>query len=90
MKRTRSASFSSLSTIEVLAIPTEESTVSDFTMSGNCNRAGRFTLAPISYTAKSGTLMRWYASNFLESALPRAMIIPRGLHPVYGTCSNSR
>ncbi len=58
MKRTRSASFSSESTTDACAMPTDACSMSDFTMSGKASRGGRFTFRPIGNTANSGTRMR--------------------------------
>ena len=82
MKRTRSSSFASSSTIEAWEIPIDASRVRDLTMSGKPSRRGLRTARPRGTATKSGTATRWKARIFLARALSRARSSPRVLQPV--------
>ena len=58
MKATRSASFSSVSTMEACEMAMEPSSFRLLTISGSASRAGRLTLPRIGNTAKAGTAIR--------------------------------
>ena len=59
MNATRSRSFSSFSTTDAWEMPSDASSVSDFTISGKDRRRGRRTARPSGNTAKSGHGIRW-------------------------------
>ena len=69
MKRTRSFSLSSSSTTEACEMPIEASCVSDFTISGNCRRFGRWIARPTRNTANSGTGMPVVGQQLLRQRL---------------------
>jgi hypothetical protein len=58
-KAARSRSFSSSSTTEAWAMPSEASSVRLLTMSGKPSALGRCTGRPRGKTAKPGVRMRW-------------------------------
>ena len=82
MKRARSARLSSSATTEACAIPTEASSSSGFTISGDRSAEGRTNSAPGGNTAKSGTRIPWNARIFLLIDLLRATSSPVGEEPV--------
>jgi hypothetical protein len=63
-------------------MPSEASSLSDFTKSGNSISGGRRSFFPRRSTQKAGTRTPWCARTIFESALSRARVSPRGLQPV--------
>jgi hypothetical protein len=63
-------------------MPSEASSLLDFTNSGKRSLRGSFTRRPRGNTWNCGEGMRWNANTCLHSALSRDSSRPRGLQPV--------
>src|SRR6058998_1689793 len=69
--------------LEVREMPTDASSSSGFTMSGNRSSDGRTGFSPGRNSANAGTRISWSARIFLVSDLLRATSRPVGDDPVY-------
>jgi hypothetical protein len=70
------------STSEACEIPSDASSVADFTNSGNFGRAGARKRHPNGKSSNAGVTTPCEASTRFVNTLSRASIIPRGLQPV--------